>query len=83
MIPTYSVLVGVGAETTSEVIATTTLLRKQVPNLRAHIVKATNPMVLLTSTVLHPHAPSMDILSSSRAFFCGAQHRPRGDRRMQ
>ncbi|TFK75126.1 phosphoketolase [Pluteus cervinus] len=51
------VLVGIGVETTFEVVAAAALLRKHVPQMRVRVVNVTDLMIL-SATGAHPHALS-------------------------
>ncbi|KAL1918985.1 uncharacterized protein VTP21DRAFT_2366 [Calcarisporiella thermophila] len=53
------ILVGCGVETTSEVIAAASMLRKDVPNLRVRVVNVTDLMILAKEGG-HPHALSSE-----------------------
>jgi len=56
-------LVGIGTETTIEVVAAASILRKEVPQLRVRVVNVTDLMVLDQSNN-HPHALKPDIFHS-------------------
>jgi xylulose-5-phosphate/fructose-6-phosphate phosphoketolase len=57
------VIVGIGRELALEVIATTYLLKKRVPELRVSVVNVTDLMILAAES-LHPHALKYDSFNS-------------------
>ncbi|UZJ52889.1 hypothetical protein CBS101457_002209 [Exobasidium rhododendri] len=57
------VLVGIGVETTSEIIATSALLQKDFKDLRVRVVNITDLMILAESKS-HPHALDAEDLAS-------------------
>lgn len=57
------VLVGIGVEVTSEIIATSALLQRDFPDLRIRVVNITDLMILAEGK-MHPHALDDDDLFS-------------------
>jgi xylulose-5-phosphate/fructose-6-phosphate phosphoketolase len=54
------ILVGIGAETTQEVVEATKILRKDAPQLRVRMINITDLMVLDMDR-RHPHALSEEV----------------------
>jgi xylulose-5-phosphate/fructose-6-phosphate phosphoketolase len=57
------VLVGVGDDTTVEILAAVQLLREKIPSLRMRVLNVTD-LLVLESESLHPHGLDADLFSS-------------------
>ncbi|KDN45904.1 phosphoketolase [Tilletiaria anomala UBC 951] len=60
------VLVGIGVQTTAEVIAAASILRKDVPEIRVRVVNVTDLLILAApgGPQSHPHALSQEMFSA-------------------
>jgi xylulose-5-phosphate/fructose-6-phosphate phosphoketolase len=62
------ILVGIGAETTQEVVEATKILKKDAPQLRVRMINITDLMVLDMDRH-HPHALSQEVPPNSHSIF--------------